>query len=106
MKQLGLLFILALFTLSYACKSQKQTTATTNNQPRQGDERQGRLGPPSADEVFKMDIDGDGKLSKTEVKGRLLEQFSKIDTNGDNLISREEFENAPKPARGQRPPRQ
>ena len=56
----------------------------------------------TADEVFKMDKDGDDLLSKSEVTGPLAKRFDQIDTNGDEKISRKEFENAPKPERGQR----
>ena len=54
-----------------------------------------------------MDSNGDGKLSKTEIKGRLLDDFAKIDTNGDGFLSKAEIQNAPKPQRGEggRPPR-
>ena len=107
MKRANILFILALFTLIVACKSQKETTTTNNTQPRQSERQGGRQGgPPSVDELLKMDSNSDGKLSKSEVKGPLLDQFSKIDTNGDNLLSREELENAPKPERGGQRPRQ
>jgi Ca2+-binding EF-hand superfamily protein len=50
-----------------------------------------------------MDIDGDGFLSKSEVKGRLLERFASIDADGNGLLSKEEVMNAPKPERRQGP---
>ena len=105
MKNIQISFAIILFTLLVSCKSQKQTT---NTQPAERPQtHQGnRQGPPSIEELFKMDADGDGKLSKSEIKGPLLDQFSKIDTNGDNLLSKKEVENAPKPQRGQRHPRQ
>ena len=43
-----------------------------------------------------MDTDKDGKLSKTEVKGPLKEQFSKRDINKDGFISKDELESLPK----------
>ncbi len=49
-----------------------------------------------------MDANKDGKLSKEEAKGPLLNDFAKIDTNSDGFISTEELEKAPKPS-GQRP---
>jgi len=53
-----------------------------------------------------MDSNNDGKLAKSELKGRILEHFDEINTDGDGFITRTEFENAPKPERGQgRPPR-
>ena len=44
-----------------------------------------------------MDANDDGKLAKDEVKGPLKDSFSKIDTDEDGFISKEEFEKAPKP---------
>ena len=85
--------------LAIGCSSQKEATNAERPVPRQG-ERQGR---PSTDEIFKMDANKDGKLSKDEVQGPLQRDFSKIDSNGDGFISRTELENAPKPQRGQRP---
>jgi Ca2+-binding EF-hand superfamily protein len=85
------------------CSSQK--TTTTNDQ-RQAS-RQGQRGErPTTEEMFsKMDANKDGKLSTSEAKGSLQKDFSKIDTDGDGFISKTELENAPKPERGQRPPR-
>ena len=82
-----------------SCKS-NQNDATTQNQ-----RRGGQQGPPSIDQLFEMDQNGDGFLAKDELKGRILNDFDKIDINGDGLLSREEMENAPKPQRGQRPQR-
>lgn len=47
--------------------------------------------------IFQMDSNKDGKLSKSEAKGLLLNDFSKIDSNGDEYLVEEELENAPKP---------
>ena len=46
--------------------------------------------------MAQMDTNKDGKLSKSEVKGPLLNDFSKIDTNEDGFLSETELENAPK----------
>lgn len=55
-------------------------------------------GRPSTDEIFKqMDANKDSKLSKAEVKGPILEDFAKIDSNEDGFITKEELEKAPKP---------
>jgi hypothetical protein len=54
-----------------------------------------------------MGINDDGLLSKSEVKGPLLNDFDKIDTNQAGFISHFELENTPKPnrtERQQRPP--
>ncbi|GAL36825.1 hypothetical protein JCM19240_2894 [Vibrio maritimus] len=41
-----------------------------------------------------MDSNGDGKLSKSEVRGPLKNDFSRIDRNNDGFISEDEL---PKP---------
>ena len=91
------------------CIRDRTTTSPRAERPGSGQAdrspRGDRKGPRSIDEVFKMDTNNDGKLSKSEVKGKMLERFPKIDTNGDGFISREEFTNAPRPKRGQRPPK-
>ncbi|WP_299385475.1 YHYH protein [uncultured Lacinutrix sp.] len=48
--------------------------------------------PNTAELIKQMDANKDGKLSKTEAKGPLKQDFSKIDTNSDGFISKEELE--------------
>ena len=98
---LPLLLLVLCLPLAIGCNSQKSTDATSDQKQRQNSRRQG---PPSVDEIFKMDTNQDGKLERSELNGRLLQDFAKIDTNEDGFITREELENAPKPQRGQRPP--
>ncbi|QOD61688.1 YHYH protein [Polaribacter haliotis] len=62
---------------------------------RGGGERRGDL-------ITQMDTNKDGKLSKSEIKGPLKEQFSKIDLNGDGFISKEELQKVPRTNRGNR----
>ncbi|MEX0676063.1 MAG: redoxin domain-containing protein [Pirellulales bacterium] len=38
-----------------------------------------------------LDADGDGKLTKDELPGRLKERFSLVDTNGDGAVTEEEL---------------
>jgi hypothetical protein len=78
------LIILTLFIFS-SCNAQ-----TTQNKPQKQ--------RPSADQVMKdLDTNEDGKLSKTEVKGPLKNDFDKIDLNKDGYLSIEEIKKAPKP---------
>lgn len=51
-----------------------------------------------------MDSNGDGKISKSEAKGPMIDQFSKIDSNEDGQITADEYKHAPRPnrKRGQR----
>lgn len=67
--------------------------------------------PLSMDGLFKMDLNGDGKLSKLEVKGPILNDFDKLDLDKDGFLTRKEMSVAPKPKgpppskRNQAPPR-
>ncbi|GAA0748238.1 EF-hand domain-containing protein [Gaetbulibacter jejuensis] len=80
-----------------SCKSSENTAETKSNEQRESG------GVPNVTELIKeMDANGDGKLSKEEVKGPLAEDFSKIDTNEDGFLSLEELKNAPKPSRDER----
>ena len=99
-----LIIISGLFLLTIGCKSQKETfqeqpnasTEQRDRRPQNGDRRT----PPSVDEVFEMDTNKDGLLSKTEVsESPMARRFTTMDTNGDGFISRTEFENAPRPQR-------
>ena len=49
-----------------------------------------------------MDANSDGKISKNELRGPMVEKFDMIDTNKDGSISLEELKAAPRPQRGQR----
>ena len=49
-----------------------------------------------------MDINNDGYINKDEFKGP-SNLFTKIDENGDSLITEEEFSNMPEPPSGGRP---
>lgn len=71
-----------------SCKSTEQSKKSNNRQN----------GHPSVDEIFeKMDANNDGKLSKSEVKGPLVQMFSVIDTNEDGFITKTELSEAPEP---------
>jgi Ca2+-binding EF-hand superfamily protein len=94
MKNLSLSMVVTLAMIS--CNSTKETTQETSRTV--STQEKGR---PNPDEMFtKMDTNNDGKLSKEEAQGPLKENFSKIDTNSDGYISKEELKNMPKPERG------
>lgn len=82
-------------TMTVACASQKNQE--NNNQRPSG--RQG--GMPSASQLIsEMDANKDGKLSKSEVKGPLATDFSRVDSNNDGFLTENELKNAPRPQRG------
>jgi len=61
--------------------------------PPQGSGQKGQRGRPNAKQLLRqMDTDKDGKLSVQESKGPLKQDFSKIDSNDDGLLSKEELE--------------
>lgn len=97
----NLILVLFIAFLATRCSAQQSTSQNDNRLSQRG----GRQEAPSIDEIFKMDTNKDGKLAKSEIKGPLLRDFSKIDSNEDGFISRKELENAPKPEKRQRPPR-
>ncbi len=76
-----------------SCKSSETENKKGDSQRQQG-------GQPSITQLLEqMDANNDGKLSESEVKGPLKNDFSKIDTNDDGYITKEELEKAPKPER-------
>ncbi len=86
MKNVALLCLLSIFT---SCNSKQEKR-------QENDRNQG----PSVSQLIKeMDANNDGKLSETEVKGPLANDFSSIDTNQDGFITVQELEKAPKPQR-------
>ncbi|MGH1384218.1 YHYH protein [Kordia sp.] len=68
-----------------------------NGFPGRNGGRNNRERPNVAQIMEHMDKNGDGKLSKKEVKGPLQRDFSKVDANDDGFITKDELENAPKP---------
>jgi Ca2+-binding EF-hand superfamily protein len=66
----------------------------------QSQNRTDRPNRPSFEQLLKnMDSNEDGKLSKSELKGPLNNQFEKADTDEDGFVTKEEFENFPRPKR-------
>jgi len=54
--------------------------------------------PPTPEVLIKeMDTNKDGKLSKSEIKGPLKNDFDRVDLNKDGFLSLEELKKAPKP---------
>ncbi|MBM7034890.1 hypothetical protein JQC93_00615 [Vibrio sp. 188UL20-2] len=50
--------------------------------------------PPSFEQ---MDSDGNGELSKDEIKGPILDQFDELDADGNGTLSESEWPDAPPP---------
>ena len=77
-----------------SCKT--SSDAESNN----GVSQRQQGGQPSVEKLMtEMDSNKDGKLSESEVKGPLKNDFSKIDSDDDGYLSEEELKNAPKPSR-------
>lgn len=85
--------------MGVACASQ-DNQASNNKQAPSGQRGGQQGGAPNFTQLLsEMDANKDGKLAKSEVKGPLINDFSKIDTDGDGFLSESELKNAPKPQR-------
>lgn len=91
--------LLAITLVIVSCGSQQ-----TSNQ-NQRSSGQGKGAPSFSKILEEMDTDGDGKISESEAKGPLKNDFSTIDSDSDGYITESEMENAPKPQRGGGGPR-
>ncbi|QXP59578.1 EF-hand domain-containing protein [Olleya sp. HaHaR_3_96] len=78
------------------------TVLSVNSVNAQSNDRQKKEPPTFSQLLEEMDKDEDGKLSKSEIKGPLKDNFDTIDTDEDGFISEAEFKKAPKPERRQR----
>ncbi|WP_239670888.1 hypothetical protein [Vibrio variabilis] len=56
---------------------------------------QKKAGKRSRDPMTDMDSNGDGKLSRSEVRGPLKNDFSRIDRNNDGFITEDELPKRP-----------
>lgn len=78
-----------------ACSTSQQTANAPNRPSGQA---------PSNKQIMKdLDANNDGKISKSEAKGPLANDFSKVDANKDGYISKDELDKAPKPKGGRQP---
>lgn len=101
--------IVSAVLLSSCIQTKKEVTTTTTEVPQEDltagsnhtDRQQRPEGPPSFNELLKdLDANNDGRLAIPEIKGRLKDHASEIDTNKDGFITEQEMKLAPKPERG------
>jgi Ca2+-binding EF-hand superfamily protein len=96
--------VLAMISMTACAQKTSQTTEDNSVQqgpPPQGQgQRQGR--PKFSDLLSKMDTNKDGKLTLTEAKGPLKDNFAQIDKDKDGFITETEFNSAPPPPRRQK----
>ena len=100
-------YIITVFSLSLliSCASNKETAQNAKATPPERNINQ--KGDHVSRLLEEFDSNNDGRLAKREVKGPLLENFAKIDTDQNGFLSKEELRNAPKPNNRQgsgRPP--
>lgn len=84
---------LLLSAVVLSCTTQEAESNLSDRSP-QGQ----RKGPPNPADILKeMDANKDSKISKSEAKGPLLNDFAKIDADSDGYITLTEIEKMPKP---------
>jgi ribonuclease BN (tRNA processing enzyme) len=66
-----------------------QNTPSINNQNGNVGQASGQQGDP----ISRLDTDGDNKISESEAKGPLKQNFSSLDTNKDGFVSSDELKN-------------
>jgi hypothetical protein len=91
-KNLRLTLVLVFIIILVSCKQVTKSSDNNTNEPEE--ER-----PSVAGLLSEMDANNDEKLSKSEVHGPLLNDFSKIDKDNDGFLTKEELESAPRPER-------
>ncbi|MEM0938737.1 MAG: EF-hand domain-containing protein [Bacteroidota bacterium] len=106
MKKIAKTTILAsCILMMVGCASQNNQTSDNRSPTAQRGQhgpggRGGQVGSPSFSQLLsQMDSNGDSKLSKSEVKGPLANDFARVDSDEDGFITESELENAPKPLR-------
>jgi len=94
MKQFKVVTFLLLFVMVISfmcCKPNTKSIRETTEHLQQGEM------PNILDLFNQMDVNNDEKLERSELKGPLLSDFDKVDSNKDGFLSKEELENGPKP---------
>jgi len=82
-------YFLLLTTLLLACNPNQKKEHKANHQQR-----------PSPSQIIKeLDSNNDNKISKTEARGPIADEFSVIDVNSDELLSKNELKNITKTKR-------
>ena len=91
-----LIVILVILAILSSCKSFDDTIEPTGRRGQHENGEEGRRRPKLEKIIAKMDNNKDGKLSKEEIQGPLVEKFNEVDTNKDGFITLEELKDAPK----------
>lgn len=104
---LNLLTFFLIAVLASACSKKTtanadQTVVNEQKRPQKGGDRQRGKRPEFSDLLSKLDADKDGKLSQTEVQGRMKDDFARIDSDADGFITEAEFKAAAPPKRQRR----
>jgi ribonuclease BN (tRNA processing enzyme) len=69
----------------------KKTTTQNRQKPTQRNNNSNNTPPSFSELLTKMDVNKDQKLSKSEVKGKLKENFDQRDKNGDGYLTEDEM---------------
>jgi PBP1b-binding outer membrane lipoprotein LpoB len=91
--------VLAITLLLASCsKNATSPSSTQTNRPNAERAARGGGKPEFKNVLARVDTNNDGKISKSEAKGPLVNAFSKLDADGDGFITEKEFNEAAPPA--------
>ncbi len=102
MKNIKLIAVVGIALIMLGANSCRSNNKSRKNWTSQNQQRRMGQRKTPAQIIANMDRNNDGKLSADEVRGRLKNDFAKVDTNGDGFLTKAEIANAPRPNRNQR----
>lgn len=102
MKNIKLIAVVGIALIMLGASSCRSNNKSHKNRTSQNQQRRMGQRKTPAQIIANMDRNNDGKLSADEVRGRLKNDFAKVDTNGDGFLTKAEIANAPRPNRNQR----
>ena len=91
-RQIKVLAIMTLVIAFTSCGSSKETTKNKTGRQKTEHREQGNGQRPDASQIIaRMDVNKDGRISRSEAKGKLKENFDRRDKNNDGYITEDEL---------------